>query len=190
MKIDLTNDYILRTDQYLDTLEKAVNLLSNYQAAPKLHQMRAQPREDGIAFMQRAGRGCGRGRGRRGSVGGRGSIDRAVTAVNGNASNGDAEHRTNSAGESHCYNCSSTDGYWAYESPQLDTEQQAQLQINFGGQDEEDDNGAEDAHKLLQAMLIQGSNNKDLLNNDQAYLHSCSTVNAFKNSKLMSNIQK
>ena len=165
-----------------------MNLITNYQAPFKLHQMREHPREDSIVFMQCAGRG--RGGGGRGVAGGRGSTDRTAATVNGKASVGDTEPHTNSAGESHCYNCSSTDGYWAYESPQLDTEQQAQLQINFGGQDEEDDNGAEDAHKLLQAMLIQGSNNKDLLNNDQAYLHSCSTVNAFKNSKLMSNIQK
>ena len=39
LKLNLANDYLLGTDQYLDTLEKAVNLPTKYQAPPKLHQM-------------------------------------------------------------------------------------------------------------------------------------------------------
>ena len=54
LKLNLANDYLLRMDQYPDTLEKAVNLLSNYRAPPKLHQIGAQPREDGVAFVQYA----------------------------------------------------------------------------------------------------------------------------------------
>ena len=103
LKLGLANNYLLWTDQYPDTLEKVVNLLSNYRAPPKLHQMRAQPRVDGVAFIQRTGCGCGRGRdgrcgrGGRGSTGGRGSADCTAAAVNENVSSGDAEPRTNSA---------------------------------------------------------------------------------------------
>ena len=80
------------------------------------------------------------------------------------------------------------DGYWAHECPQLDVEQQAQLQINLGVQDEEDDKLVEDATLLLQVTLLQGAKNKDWLDDNQAYLNSCSTVTTFKNSKLLSNI--
>ena len=51
LKLDLANDYLLGTDQYPNTLEKAVNLLANYRAPPKI-QMRGQPSQDGVAFIQ------------------------------------------------------------------------------------------------------------------------------------------
>ena len=61
LKLDLSNNYLLGTDQYPDTLEKAVNLLTNYQAPPKLHQMRAHPRDGDVAFLQRIDYGRVRG---------------------------------------------------------------------------------------------------------------------------------
>ena len=51
LKLDLASDYLLGADQYPDTLEKAVNLLTNYQTPPKLHQMRAHHTDYGIAFL-------------------------------------------------------------------------------------------------------------------------------------------
>ena len=39
LKLGLANDHLLGTDQYPDTLEKVSNLLSNYRAPPKLHQI-------------------------------------------------------------------------------------------------------------------------------------------------------
>ena len=50
LKLNLMNNYLLGTDKYPDTLENAVDLLTNYQAPPKLHQTRAHPRDDGVAF--------------------------------------------------------------------------------------------------------------------------------------------
>ena len=59
LKLDLANDYLLGTDQYPDTLEKAVNLLSNYRGA-QVAIPRGQIRHDGVAFLQHGGQG-GRG---------------------------------------------------------------------------------------------------------------------------------
>ena len=51
LKLDLANNYLLESDQYQNTLEKTVDLLTNYRAPLKLHQMRAQPRDDGVTFL-------------------------------------------------------------------------------------------------------------------------------------------
>ena len=107
-----------------------------------------------------------------------------------NASGEDAELRTNSASESHCYNCGSTDGHWAHECPDLEAEQQVQLHMHLGMQDEEGDEGMDEALLLLQFALLQGSKNKGLLGENRAYLNSCSTINAFKNYRYLSNIQR
>ena len=69
-------------------------------------------------------------------------------------------------------------------------EQQARLQMNLVAQDAEDGELAEDATSPLQVTLLQGANNTDMLDKNRAYLNSCSTVTAFKNSTLLSNIQK
>ena len=57
---DLGNNYIMVTDQYPDTTEKARVLLGNYK--PPRQQQCHQPRDDGgVAFIQR-GRGDNEGR--------------------------------------------------------------------------------------------------------------------------------
>ena len=75
------------------------------------------------------------------------------------------------------------DGHWAHECPDLDTEQQAQLHINLGTQDEGEDKDTDEASLILQFALLQGSKNKGLLDKNRTYLDSCSTINAFKNSR-------
>ena len=42
----------------------------------------------------------------------------------------------------------------------------------------------------MQFALLQGSKNNDLLDKNRAYLDSCSTINAFKNARYLSNIQR
>ena len=73
LKNDLGNNYLLGTDQYPDTTEKARLLLGNYKHPRQ--QQRNQPREDGgVAFIQRGrgdsgGLGCNNRGGRSGGTG-------------------------------------------------------------------------------------------------------------------------
>ena len=99
---------------------------------------------------------------------GRGGADSATGATTENTSGEDAELHTNSAGESHCYNCGYIDRYWAHECPDQDAEQQAQLHINIGTQDKGKDKEMDEASLLLQFAMVQGSKNKDLLDKNQA----------------------
>ena len=62
--------------------------------------------------------------------------------------------------------------------------------MNLGTQDEGEDEETDEASLLLQFALLQGSKNEGLLDEDRAYLDSCSTINAFKNSRYLSNIQR
>jgi len=118
LKDELANNYLLGTDQYPDTLDKAVCILSNYQTKKSNMPFRGSGPESGLAFIQRGGRG-GRGRGGRSRGTGRGEI---MTGGGANAgggggdvstmtggSGGDRVTRTNSHGDSHCYNCGGTD---------------------------------------------------------------------------------
>ena len=57
-----------------------------------------------------------------------GSSGDDVSTITGRTS-GDAT-RTNSKGESHCFNCRSP-SHWAYECSQLSLEQQSQLHMNL-----------------------------------------------------------
>jgi hypothetical protein len=92
--------------------------------------------------------------------------------------------RTNSKGESHCFNCG-LPSHWANKCPQLGGEQQAQLHMNLDGQEDGAEGQAvEEGHQLMHMSLSQGGE----LPNDQAYLDGCSTVTAFKNRKFLSNI--
>ena len=96
----------------------------NYQVTKTSVPYRAGPDDTRVAFLQRGGRGGqgGRGRGAHGgqgekSEGGKtegGSDD--VSTMTGKTSGDGA--RTNSKGESHCFNCGSP-SHWAYECPQL-----------------------------------------------------------------------
>ena len=63
--------------------------------------MREQPRDDGVVFLQRAEHEHVRGG--RGGATGRERTKPATGAITKNASKGDAEPCTNSAGETHCY---------------------------------------------------------------------------------------
>jgi hypothetical protein len=73
LKDELANNYLLGTDQYPDTFNKAVCILGSYQTSRVNMPYRANPNDTVVAFLQRggqgsAGRGCG-GRGRGGSSG-------------------------------------------------------------------------------------------------------------------------
>ena len=88
------------------------------------------------------------------------------------------ESRTNSKGESHCFNCRSP-SHWAYECPQLSNEQQAQLHMNVEAQEEEGgkEQEAQEGHQMLHVTQAQGD------------LDGCSTVTAFKSDKHLKNIK-
>ena len=55
--------------------------------------------------------------------------------------------------------------------------------MNLGTQDKDEDEETDEASLLLQFTLLQGSKNNGLIDENQAYLDSCSTINAFKNSR-------
>ena len=68
LKDELANDYLLGSDHYPDTLEKAARILANYQNTRASAPYRASGNETGVAFLQRGGRG-GRGAKRGGQEG-------------------------------------------------------------------------------------------------------------------------
>ena len=68
LKDKLANNYLLGTDQYPDTYEKAVHILGNYQTSRPSRPYRGDGTESGLAFIQRGGRGHGHG-GRGGGAG-------------------------------------------------------------------------------------------------------------------------
>jgi hypothetical protein len=101
LKDELANNYLLGTDQYPDTFEKALRILGNYQTTTNSLPYRPSPNNTGVAFLQRGGRG-GRGAGRggqgrsndkSGSTGG-GAIRDNVSAMTGHT----GESKTNSKG--------------------------------------------------------------------------------------------
>ena len=92
--------------------------------------------------------------------------------------------KTNSKGESHCFNCGSP-SHWSYECPQLSGEQQSQLHMNLESHEETTQEAAEDAHQLLNVTFAQGAE----LPNSRVYLDGCSTVTAFKSDKYLKDIK-
>jgi hypothetical protein len=68
LKDELANNYLLGTDQYPDTYEKAQRILSNYQNTKMAAPYRASRNDTGVAFLQRGG-------GRGGQAAGRGGQD-------------------------------------------------------------------------------------------------------------------
>jgi len=70
LKDELANNYLLGSDQYPDTYEKAMRILRNYQTTRTNSTYRGDGTESGLPFIQRGGRG--RGRGGRGGGAGRG----------------------------------------------------------------------------------------------------------------------
>ena len=55
LKDELTNDYLLGSDHYPDTLEKAGMILVNYQNTRASGPYRANGNKTGVAFLQRGG---------------------------------------------------------------------------------------------------------------------------------------
>ncbi len=77
LRNELPNNYLLGTDQYPNTFDKAVCILGNYQTSKSSTPFRASPDNAGVAFLQCGGHGglgargrCGRGTGRGEGTGG------------------------------------------------------------------------------------------------------------------------
>ena len=186
----LANNYILGSNQYLDTLEKGMRILGNYQTTKVATPFRASPNDTGVVFLHRGGqggaRGCRGGRGGDKTKGGsdaRGNSNKVSTMT---SKTGKGGTKTNSKGESHCFNCSAT-SHWVYECPQLSGEQQAQLHMNLNSQEDEQaqEQAGEEGHQMLHVSMTQGGD----LPNNQAYLDRCSTVTAFNNDKFLSKLR-
>jgi hypothetical protein len=193
LKDKLANNYLLGSNQYPDTFEKAMRILGNYQVGKTSMHFRASPNNTGVAFIQQGGQGgrgrCGRGKGAgRGNTpgssganagGGRDPIN-AITITGGP---GVDTPKTNNRGESHCCNCGAVD-HWAYECPHLSSEQQQQLHMNLDAQDEVE-KVLEEGHQLLNVTFVQGA----ALPENRAYLDGCSMVTAFKTDKYLKGIK-
>ncbi len=120
---------------------------------------RAMPNDTGVVFLQRGGQG-GRGASQGGQTG---HGNRIKTDDDGQNSNnlstitgrtGERSIKTNSKGESHCFNCGGAT-HWAYECPQLSGERQGQLHMNLDAQDESEGQPVGDGHQLLHVSLTQ-----------------------------------
>ncbi len=99
-------------------------------------------------------------------------------------SGGERVKKTNNCGDSHCYICGSAD-HWAYECPQLTSEQQAQLHMNLEGSEDVEEQEHQEGHQLLNVTMVQGG----ALPDNRAYLNGCSTVMAFKTDKYLREIK-
>ncbi len=193
LKEELANNYLLGTDQYPDTYEKAMHILGNYQTIKTNRPFRGDSTESGLAFIQQGGRGRGRrGCGSRagggspardGADAGRGADASSAMTGSGDQASTAGTPRVNRAGDSHCYNYGKTD-HWAYECPDLTAEQQAQLHMHIEAEGEEPEEQQE-GHQLLNVSMVQG----EVLPNNRAYLDGCSTVTAFKTDKDLKGIR-
>jgi hypothetical protein len=162
LKEQLANNYLLGTDQYPDTLEKASRILGNYQVAkgPPFGDRRNTNKGGGLAFLEQGGARAGRGRGGRGAqTAGRGGGDSAAgggdAASMSNSTIASGGTRTNNPGDSHCHHCRG-DGHWANECPELAEEQQAQLHMTVEGTGEENEQAGQTAHQFFHASMVQG----------------------------------
>ena len=110
LKSDLGNNYLLVTDHYPDTTEKARVLLGNYK--PPRQQQRHQPSDDGeFDFIQR-GQGYSGGH-RRDDRGGRSGVTgRGNTTTVSTISEEGSVICPNCNGETHCFHCGEK-GHWA-----------------------------------------------------------------------------
>jgi hypothetical protein len=193
LKDKLANNYLLGTDQYPDTFNKALRILGNYQTTRPNMPFRGNGPEAGLAFIQRGGQ-RGRGRRGRGDTSGRGKTPTSGGADAGGGgkdvsmttggSGGERAKKTNNCGDSHCYNCGSAD-HWAYECPQQTNKQQAQLHMNLEGNKDVEEQEHQEGHQLLNMTMVQGG----ALPNNRAYLDGCSTVTAFKMDKYLRKIK-
>ena len=55
LKDALASNYLLGSDQYPDTLEKAQRILSNYQTTRVTTPFKPSPNDTGVAFLQKGG---------------------------------------------------------------------------------------------------------------------------------------
>jgi hypothetical protein len=120
LKDELANNYLLGTDQYPNTSDKALQILGNYRNTRGNMQYREDPNDTGVAFLQQGGRG-GRGTGQGGQGPGHGDKNDESLATSNNISTmtgrtGTEGPKTNSKGESHCFHCCGAT-HWAYECP-------------------------------------------------------------------------
>ncbi len=104
LKEQLANNYLLGTDQYPDTLEKASRILANYQVAKgsPFGDRKNTNEGGGLAFLQRGARTrqtAGRGGGP--TTGGADAASMGGSTI----ASGGTSTRMNNAGESHCYHC-------------------------------------------------------------------------------------
>ena len=93
LKDELANNYLLGTDQYPDTFEKALHILGNYQTMTNSLPYRPSPNNTGVVFLQPGGRG-GRGAGR----GGQGRGDDKSGSMGGGANGDDVSMMTGCTG--------------------------------------------------------------------------------------------
>jgi hypothetical protein len=188
LKDNLANNYLLGTDQYPNTFEKALRILGNYQSTKSGVPYCASPNNTSVAFLQRGGEQGGRaGRGAQtkgpakkdGSSGE--DASNKVSTMTGWSSKGP---RSNSKGESHCFHCGAAD-HWAYKCPELSREQQDQLHMTLQGEGKWGNAGQEEGRQLLNVALVQ----RGTLPDNQAYLNGCSTVTAFKSGKYLKGVK-
>jgi hypothetical protein len=187
LKDDLANNYFLGSDQYPYTFDKALQVLGNYQAPKNMLPYRGSPSTRVVFIQHGCGTGWGAGQGKEGAGrGGSGSIRSVGGAETSSLSGSSVGERvkTNSKGESHCYNCGKGD-HWAQECPHLSNEQQQQLHMTLEGL-EGDDEHQEEAYQLMHMTLAQGAS---LLDN-MAYLDGCLTVTAFKLKKYLKEVRE
>ncbi len=185
----LTNSYLLGSNQYSDTFDKATRILGNYKTTsrPALPYIPIG-NDTGVAFLQQEGQGGREGHSAQGKsrekVEGSRSDTGGISTVM--ARTGDGAVRTNSRGESHCFHCGST-SHWAFECPQLSKEQQVQLHMNVRSQESGagEQEQPKEGHQLLNVTLAQAGELPD----NWAYLDGCSTVTAFKTDKYLREIK-
>jgi hypothetical protein len=177
LKHELANNYLLGTDQYPDTFDKALRILGNYQTMRPNMPFRGNGPKAGLAFIQRGGR-RGQGRGGRGGTLGQSKTPKSGGANTGGGggdvsmttggSGGERAKKTNNRRDSHCYNCGSAD-HWAYEFPQLINKQQAQLHMNLEGNKDVEEQEHQEGNQLLNVAMVQGG----ALPDNRAYLDGC-----------------
>ena len=90
LKRDLQNLYLKGQDNYPKTFEDAKRLISNWKAPQSNAFIRPPTRSNGVAFIQ--------------------SSDKSSSA----AAKANNQKKTNSKGESHCYNCGAGN-HWSSE---------------------------------------------------------------------------
>ncbi len=69
LKDQLTNIYLLGTDQYPNTYKKGMQILGNYQVSRTSVPFLASPNDTGVAFLPRGGQGGPRGQSGQGKAG-------------------------------------------------------------------------------------------------------------------------